>query len=150
FLAMCLATYGPKDDLRRWLHDELSGWAETYEEDLRRQDVVNAIPDRVRQQVEHIHGVEKLLLKAVYAWFASDQERRTVEQLGQLYAGIATLVYWIKENEAAAFVPGRALTESETLPGREPVIRELLDLIESHSPVILRGPRRSGKTSILY
>ena len=48
------------------------------------------------------------------------------------------------------FRPGRALIESISLPGREPVLAELLALVEGYSPAILRGPRRSGKTSILY
>jgi WD40 repeat protein len=48
------------------------------------------------------------------------------------------------------FRPGPALTDQETLPGRELVLNELLALIDSRSPAVLRGPRRSGKTSILY
>ncbi|WP_438029227.1 eIF2A-related protein [Sorangium sp. So ce233] len=49
------------------------------------------------------------------------------------------------------FRPGPALTDaSSLLPGRAPVLAELLALIESRSPAILRGPRRSGKTSILH
>jgi hypothetical protein len=48
------------------------------------------------------------------------------------------------------FRPGPALTEFDTLPGREPVLQGLLALIESRSPAVLRGPRRSGKTSILH
>jgi hypothetical protein len=48
------------------------------------------------------------------------------------------------------FRPGPALTDQETLPGREAVLTELLGLIDSRSPAVLRGPRRSGKTSILY
>jgi len=48
------------------------------------------------------------------------------------------------------FRPGPALIDQETLPGREPVLNELLALIDSRSPAVLRGPRRSGKTSILY
>ncbi|WP_437959880.1 pentapeptide repeat-containing protein [Sorangium sp. So ce119] len=49
------------------------------------------------------------------------------------------------------FRPGPALTDaSSLLPGRAPVLAELLALIESRSPAVLRGPRRSGKTSILH
>jgi WD40 repeat protein len=48
------------------------------------------------------------------------------------------------------FRPGSALTQGSTLPGRGPVLAELLALIESRSPAILIGPRRSGKTSILH
>jgi WD40 repeat protein len=48
------------------------------------------------------------------------------------------------------FRPGPALTDAETLPGREAVINELLALIDSRSPAVLRGPRRAGKTSILH
>jgi hypothetical protein len=52
--------------------------------------------------------------------------------------------------ESNRFCPGRALVEFDTLPGREPVIQELLALVDNRSPAILRGPRRSGKTSILH
>ncbi len=48
------------------------------------------------------------------------------------------------------FRPGPALTDQETLPGREAVIDELCALIDSRSPAVLRGPRRAGKTSILH
>lgn len=48
------------------------------------------------------------------------------------------------------FRPGPALTDADTLPGREPVINNLLALLESRSPAVLRGPRRSGKTSLLH
>lgn len=48
------------------------------------------------------------------------------------------------------FRPGPALTDVDTLPGREGILLELLALVESRSPAVLRGPRRSGKTSIFY
>ncbi|WP_437680875.1 pentapeptide repeat-containing protein [Sorangium sp. So ce131] len=48
------------------------------------------------------------------------------------------------------FRPGPALIDAPSLPGRDPVLAELFALIESRSPAILRGPRRSGKTSILH
>jgi predicted amidohydrolase len=48
------------------------------------------------------------------------------------------------------FRPGSALTQTSALPGRAPVVAELLSLIESQSPAILIGPRRSGKTSLLH
>ncbi|WP_437839308.1 eIF2A-related protein [Sorangium sp. So ce1153] len=48
------------------------------------------------------------------------------------------------------FRPGPALIDAPSLPGRAPVLAELFALIESRSPAILRGPRRSGKTSILH
>ncbi|WP_437970573.1 pentapeptide repeat-containing protein [Sorangium sp. So ce260] len=51
---------------------------------------------------------------------------------------------------ANPFRPGPALIDAPSLPGRAPVLAELFALIESRSPAILRGPRRSGKTSILY
>ncbi|WP_437758951.1 eIF2A-related protein [Sorangium sp. So ce1389] len=49
------------------------------------------------------------------------------------------------------FRPGPALTDaSSLLPGRAPILAELVALVESRSPAILRGPRRAGKTSILH
>ncbi|WP_437899842.1 pentapeptide repeat-containing protein [Sorangium sp. So ce124] len=48
------------------------------------------------------------------------------------------------------FRPGPALTDASALPGRAPVLAELLALIDSRSPAVLRGPRRAGKTSILH
>jgi uncharacterized protein YjbI with pentapeptide repeats len=53
------------------------------------------------------------------------------------------------EHEVNRFRPGPALVGVATPPGREPVIQELLDLVACRSPVVLRGPRRSGKTTIL-
>lgn len=48
------------------------------------------------------------------------------------------------------FRPGSALAPSPNLPGRASPVSELLALIESRSPAILIGPRRSGKTSLLH
>ncbi|WP_437535823.1 pentapeptide repeat-containing protein [Sorangium sp. So ce726] len=48
------------------------------------------------------------------------------------------------------FRPGPALTDASSLPGRARVVAELLALVEGRSPAVLRGPRRSGKTSILH
>ena len=48
------------------------------------------------------------------------------------------------------FRPGPALTDAPSLPGRAPILSELLALIDSRSPAVLRGPRRSGKTTLLY
>jgi WD40 repeat protein/predicted amidohydrolase len=48
------------------------------------------------------------------------------------------------------FRPGPALTNQQVLPGREAVIRELLELIDTRSPAVLRGQRRAGKTSLLH
>jgi uncharacterized protein YjbI with pentapeptide repeats/predicted amidohydrolase len=47
------------------------------------------------------------------------------------------------------FRPGPALTDVDALAGREPALSELLSLVQSRSPAILVGPRRSGKTSLL-
>lgn len=47
------------------------------------------------------------------------------------------------------FHPGSALAGTEPLPGREPALRALKELIENRSPVVVRGHRRAGKTSLL-
>jgi energy-coupling factor transporter ATP-binding protein EcfA2 len=47
------------------------------------------------------------------------------------------------------FRPGPAQDDVHHLPGRDEVLAEIHSLIESRSPAILIGPRRSGKTSIL-
>jgi hypothetical protein len=51
---------------------------------------------------------------------------------------------------ASPFRPGPALNSESLLTGRETIVQELLALIENRSPTLLVGPRRSGKTSILY
>lgn len=48
------------------------------------------------------------------------------------------------------FRPGPAITDASFLAGREPILDELLALINSRSPAVLCGPRRSGKTSLLH
>jgi WD40 repeat protein len=48
------------------------------------------------------------------------------------------------------FRPGPALADAAALPpGREPIVNRLLDLLRRGMPTVLRGHRRSGKTSIL-
>ena len=52
-------------------------------------------------------------------------------------------------DRATSFRAGPALIGVDHLPGRAALIRDLLSRIESASPSVLIGPRRSGKTSIL-
>lgn len=47
------------------------------------------------------------------------------------------------------FHPGSALAGTTPLPGREPALRALQELLENRSPVVVRGHRRAGKTSLL-
>ncbi len=47
------------------------------------------------------------------------------------------------------FLPGSPMTDVEVLPGREAIVAELQTLIEIGNPALLKGPRRSGKSSIL-
>jgi hypothetical protein len=48
------------------------------------------------------------------------------------------------------FRPGPALTQTANPPGREAILTELLTLLHGRSPVILLGPRRAGKTTVLH
>jgi hypothetical protein len=52
--------------------------------------------------------------------------------------------------DQSLFRPGPALTETANPPGREAILAELLTLLHGRSPVILLGPRRSGKTTVLH
>jgi len=51
--------------------------------------------------------------------------------------------------EPNRFLPGRAVSGIDHLAGRDKLLDDLLALIANRSPAVLRGPRRSGKTSIL-
>jgi WD40 repeat protein/predicted amidohydrolase/energy-coupling factor transporter ATP-binding protein EcfA2 len=48
------------------------------------------------------------------------------------------------------FRPGPALTETASPPGRDAILSEVLALLLNRSPVLLLGPRRAGKTTLLY
>ena len=47
------------------------------------------------------------------------------------------------------FLPGRAIETADDLFGRARVFADLCAFVQSRQPVVLEGPRRSGKTSIL-
>jgi WD40 repeat protein/predicted amidohydrolase len=81
-----------------------------------------------------------------HAPYTATVEEATVSGIGELLSRIDEA----PEHKLNGFRPGPALTEFDSLPGREPVIRELLGLIDARSPAILLGPRRSGKTSIFH
>jgi hypothetical protein len=93
---MILATF-PANDLRDWLRDETRRWAADHGENLRRKDVLAAMPPDVREQVQSTRGVSPLLEKAADVCFDADHEADTVESLGRLYAGMATLVHELTE-----------------------------------------------------
>ncbi|MBL9005301.1 MAG: pentapeptide repeat-containing protein [Myxococcales bacterium] len=76
-----------------------------------------------------------------------DGQRRIVPALQQS-SGTAGLAASIRSLHNP-FRPGPAQDGVQDLPGRKDVLAELDALIESRSPAILIGPRRSGKTSIL-
>ena len=73
-----------------------------------------------------------------HAWFAPASPR--IESQGE--TGEPTL-------EPNRFLPGRAVSGIDHLAGRDKLLDDLLALIANRSPAVLRGPRRSGKTSIL-
>ena len=99
---MCLATFTPKQDLRRWLRDELKEWAGAHDEDLKRRDVLSATPAAIRDKVQGVRGAARVLAEAADRCYAEDEKADTVELLGALYAGIAPLVYDLREEVAAA------------------------------------------------
>lgn len=94
---MCLATFTPKQELRTWLRDELAKWAENYQEDLRRRDVLAAIPPQIIEQVKDTTGRGRLLAKAADRSFDADNGTDSVSMLGTLYAGLAPFVYELEE-----------------------------------------------------
>jgi len=52
--------------------------------------------------------------------------------------------------EQPRFRPGPAITDQDALPGREALLEQLLDSVNGRLPIRVCGPRRSGKTSLLY
>lgn len=102
---MCLATFTPRQDLRRWLRDELLAWADQYAEDLRRRDVVNAVPPSLLATVKDTRGAAKLLSEAAQACYEADDATDAVASLGTLYAGMAALVYELSEGADSPAAP---------------------------------------------
>jgi hypothetical protein len=116
---MILATYTPAADLRRWLRDELKGWAAAHGEDLRRRDILAAMPPRIREQIRGTKGITKLLERATDACYDDDDRVGLVETLGWLYAGIATLVYELAEGADGDLITGTSRARepmSELMP----------------------------------
>src|SRR5262249_19099408 len=93
---MCLATFATREGMRRWLRDELLKWAGDHEGDLRGRDVKAAIPRQLNFQTKDTHG-SRILAKAAVACFEADEKSDVLAMLGTLYAGIAPLVYELKE-----------------------------------------------------
>jgi hypothetical protein len=88
---MCVAVFGV-DTLRPFLRDEVQRWAEEYYDNMRKKDILAALPADVQAEVQSKRNLEKLLKEAADLSFERDQKddgRRVVE----LYAGVARLVY---------------------------------------------------------
>ena len=98
---MCLTTFSVGLDLRRWLRDELVKWARRHHENLRRRDVLSAVPAEMIDQVRNIKGGATILVRAADLGLAADKQSDTIRILGTLYAGIAPLVYELKLGESA-------------------------------------------------
>jgi hypothetical protein len=95
---MCVAVFGV-DTLRPFLRDEVKRWAEDHYENMKKDDILAALPADVRTEVQGTRKREELLKGAADLSFERDQKddgRRVVE----LYAGVARLVYK-KVTEAA-------------------------------------------------
>lgn len=90
---MCTAVFAPVDELCDWLRNELRVWAETHGDDLRRRDVLGAVPTELQPEVASARGVKGLLTRAIDACFAADKYRQSAERVSRLYAGIAVLVH---------------------------------------------------------
>jgi HEAT repeat protein len=97
---MYLAAFRPWDELRPWLHGELKKWAQNHDEDLRRKDVLEAIPSAIVTLTKGIRGAGKLLAAAADACLDADERQGSLELLGILYARIAPLVYDLREGGA--------------------------------------------------
>ena len=88
---MCVAVFGV-DTLRPFLRDEVKRWAEEHYENMKKDDILAALPADVRTEVQGTRKREELLKEAAessFEWDQTDDRRRVVE----LYAGVARLVY---------------------------------------------------------
>jgi hypothetical protein len=95
---MCVAVFGV-DTLRPFLRDEVERWAKDHYENMKKDDVLAALPADVRAEVQSKTNRKHLLKKATELSFEWDQNddkpdkkeygRRVVE----LYSGVARLVY---------------------------------------------------------
>jgi HEAT repeat protein len=96
---MCLATFTPRQELRRWLNDELVRWANRHDEDLRRKDVLAAISPPLAEPIKGTRGAANLLKKAASASLEADEKDDGVEALAFLYAGLARFVYDLRASD---------------------------------------------------
>jgi hypothetical protein len=90
---MCLATFVPREGLRRWLHGELENWAVVYEEYLSKDRIKAALPRSMRIRLKPDEKVADVLRRAADRCFTADEKADSVDRLGALYAGLARLVF---------------------------------------------------------
>ncbi|HKI36483.1 MAG TPA: HEAT repeat domain-containing protein [Gemmataceae bacterium] len=114
---MCLATFLPKKELRRWLCDELLRWAGRHDEDLPRRKVLAAVAGPIVDRVRGVRGSGKLLAEAARLSFDADEARDSIEALGPLYAGVAPLIYDLEWSESPhAPIDGMSIVRHDAIP----------------------------------
>jgi hypothetical protein len=128
---MCLVLFRKRPGLGQWLRDELVRWANEYDEDLRKINVVGALPPQLAAMAGNVRGAARLLREAAGLCFQVDQEHDSVEMLGRLYAGMAPVIYGLKTRAPTTKPPADISWEPilERLPEFADDIRKAQELL---------------------
>lgn len=99
---MCLQVFGPEHKLKHALQTELLRWAIDYNKRLTRHDVEQVVPLRLKKKLDQIVAPELgagAALTEVVNLCATEDNKRSVEVLGTLYARIAEKVWLLEETD---------------------------------------------------
>lgn len=99
---MCLQVFGPEEKLRRELRRQLLEWAHLHDNDLKKRDIVNAVPESSQPYVEALlhSGTELSPRGVLHAAIATCFE--DLASLGTLYMHMAQLLWPLHQPAEAA------------------------------------------------
>jgi hypothetical protein len=113
---MCLQVFGPEEKLRRELRRQLMEWADLHDDDLRKRDILSAVPELVQPLLaELLHQGTELSPRRVLqaAIFACSED---LTSLGLLYMHMANLLWPLADEPAGRLELGPPPPDSPPAP----------------------------------
>jgi hypothetical protein len=90
---MLVAVFSPRDELRDWLKECLKRLASKHADNLRRRDVMRAIPADISTNVGGPAGTREVLLAAIDVAYRADLENSSTAMLGAVFGNLAPVIY---------------------------------------------------------
>ncbi|WP_164016392.1 hypothetical protein [Pyxidicoccus trucidator] len=96
---MCVQVFGPEERLRRELRRQLLEWASLYDDDLKKRDIVSAVPQRLQPSLQARLPSTVTLAPGRVLQVAIEVCEEELRDLSHLYMRMASLLWPLRQPE---------------------------------------------------